>query len=139
MAEAPPLLPDARRGHILADANPDSRLDYIVEIKGQVAAPGGTGQPVAVVLRYVPDRLVVQPASVGRYLKIVESLALSSLESNAAMILNDIRNELVPRWIQVSLSFPSTLHPGIHSHAVMLEDRQPSWDNAALLARLKPY
>ncbi|MCH8835488.1 MAG: hypothetical protein IH925_06035, partial [Proteobacteria bacterium] len=54
-------------------------------------------------------------------------------------ILDDINNEVVARWVQVALSVPNGALPGVGNHGVMLEDRQPKWDNAALLSRLRRY
>ena len=47
------------------------------------------------------------------------------------MVLDDLNSELVPRWIQVLVL---THEEG----EVLVEDRQPDWDNASLLAGLKP-
>ena len=48
-------------------------------------------------------------------------------------MLDDVNNELIPRWAQVEL----TAGPGDAGdcHGVIIEDRQPGWDNPALLAR----
>ena len=45
----------ARRTLIATGANPDPRLDYVVELEGSVAARGNTA-PIAISLRYIPDK-----------------------------------------------------------------------------------
>jgi 7-cyano-7-deazaguanine reductase len=119
-------------------ANTGVRLDYVVSLDGHMA-PADDGAPTRVGLRYVPDRLVLDPAALGRYLGALGATGRSSLEAVAAMILDDVSNEVVPRWVKVTVSAPDAGHPGIDHHGVMLEDRQPGWDNPALLSRLRKY
>ena len=130
---------EERRSYLAGESNPDPRLDYVVEIKAEVATPGGAHAQTTVILRYVPYRQVIKPASFGQYLRILEGLGLPTLEAVAAIILDDLNNELVGRWVQVTLSTAAAVHPGIHSHAVVLEDRQPTWDNPGLLSRLRRF
>jgi len=40
----------------------------------------------------------------------------------------------VPRWVQIVAA-----RTGGTDHQVIIEDRQPKWDNPALLARLERY
>jgi 7-cyano-7-deazaguanine reductase len=130
--------PFERRAHLTGDPNPDTRLDYLVEIKGSIAVPGSPKVQATVVLRYVPDKLVIKPETFGQYLRMVEAFNLPTLEALASVILEDLNNELVARWLQVTVTSPS-VHAGVQSHAVMLEDRQPSWENVALMARIRRY
>ncbi|MCZ6466802.1 MAG: hypothetical protein O6829_05960, partial [Alphaproteobacteria bacterium] len=96
-------------------------------------------QRTTVGVRYVPDKLIIDPAAFGRYLGALGTLPWESLETVAVTILDDINNEIVARWVQVALSAPNGAHPGLDNHGVMLEDRQPKWDNPALLSRLRRY
>jgi len=127
--------PHARRSLLSAVRNPDSKLEYVISISGHMT-PFDSDQRSGVVLRYVPDRLILDPPAFGRYLDAMGSFQWPSLEEAAVTLLNDISNELVARWVQVSVIAPQHIDPGIHSHDVLLEDRQPNWDNAGLLARL---
>jgi len=124
-----------RRNLLSVGKNPDPRLDYVTSLSGQMAEPGAHRHS-SVVLRYVPDRLILDPSAFGRYLDAMGAVKWSSLEEAAATLLNDISNELVARWVQVSISAPDGVYPGIASHDVLLEDRQPNWENAGLLSRL---
>lgn len=124
-----------RRGLLSAARNPDPKVDYVASLRGHMALFNGGGSS-GVALRYVPDRLVLEPSAFGRYLNAMGAIEWASLEAAAATILNDISNELVARWVQVSVSAPPRIHSGILSHDVLLEDRQPNWDNPGLLSRL---
>ena len=70
------------------------------------------------------------------YLALVSGQPWSSIEEFAAAVLADLNNQLVPRWVSVvvTLSRPR----GSAEHTVIVEDRQPNWDNRALLARIAP-
>ena len=127
-----------RRSLIATKSNPGPKLDYVVEIAGHVST-SENGQSGDVNLRYVPDRLIIEPASFARYLDGLTSVDWASLEDVAVAILNDMSNELVARWVHVTVSIaePDDGHTGVNRHVVMLEDRQPKWDNSQLLDRLK--
>lgn len=127
-----------RRSNLDTRANPGQRLDYISELEGQVSQSGLAG-PVQVAIRYVPDRLIVEPGSFGRYLGALGGVTWQSLEELGVTVLEDLNNETVARWVQVTVTGASELHSGIHGHTVLLEDRQPKWDNQALLSRLRRY
>ena len=58
------------------------------------------------------------------------------LEEAAAAILEDMGNEVVARWIQVNASTGSEDPTSVPGHQVVLEDKQPQWENPGLLARL---
>jgi 7-cyano-7-deazaguanine reductase len=121
-----------RRQLLSVNPNPDARLDYLVSLSGHM-------NETLVRVRYVPDRLILDPITFGRYLGALGGENWDSLERVAVTIRDDINDELVARWIQVALSAPDDIHPGMDDHGVMLEDRQPKWDNPALLSRLQSY
>ncbi|NQU59232.1 MAG: hypothetical protein HQ513_18530 [Rhodospirillales bacterium] len=127
-----------RRSFLVAERNPDIKLDYVITISGHMATHSEIDSSV-VNLRYVPDKVILQPASFGRYLDALGTMDWAALEEAAAAVLNDVNNELITRWVQVGISAPDQIHPGIDRHEVLLEDRQPNWDNAGLLSRLKRH
>ncbi len=127
-----------RRGLLATQSNPGSRLDYVSALDGRIAS-AGDAKPATVGVRYVPDKRILDPATFGRYLEALGTLGWASLEEVAVTILDDINNEVVTRWVQVAVSAPDGGHPGVDNHGVVLEDRQPSWDNPALLSRLRRY
>ena len=126
-----------RRSLLICSRNREIKLDYVIFITGHMANPG-LGGSSDIHLNYVPDKTILKPASFGRYLDAIGTTKWETLEECAAAILNDINNELVARWVQLSISAPNQVHHGIDRHKVMLEDRQPNWDNMGLLSRLRP-
>ena len=117
-----------RRSCLIAVANPAPWHDYLV------CWTGGLACGTRLVIDYVPDRLVLAPEAVAAYLAALEAAPRNGLESLVVMVLDDLNNELVPRWVQVAA------HRRLESirHAVTADDRQPDWDNPTLLARLGP-
>lgn len=124
-----------RRGHLASTANPDKKLDYIVTLEGHL--PNSHSQSRHIALRYVPDREVLDAKSFGNYLEALSKDTWDLPEDLAVTILTDVNNEVVARWLQVSLSVPELQHHAVETHAVTIEDRQPGWDNASLLGRLE--
>ena len=114
-----------RRDALTCTATPDARHDYLVELAGE-PMPG-----TRLTVRYVPDRLVAQPQGFLAYLGGLSAVA-GGLEALALAVLDDLNNELVPRWVEVTAERTAPL-----PHRVVVEDRQPSWDNPALLARMR--
>lgn len=124
-----------RRGHLASTANPDKKLDYIVTLEAHL--PNAQSNSRHIALRYVPDRDVLDAKAFGAYLDALAQDAWDTPEDLAVTVLTDINNEIVARWIQVSLSVPELQHHAVQTHAVVIEDRQPGWDNKGLLGRLE--
>jgi len=123
-----------RRALLHVGPNPDKQLDYIVTLTGHLP---NSGQDRHIVLRYVPDRSVLSAKAFGDYLEGLSRTTWASPEDLAVTILTDVNNEIVARWAQVSLTLPDLNHHAVETHAVVLEDRQPGWDNPSLLGRLE--
>jgi 7-cyano-7-deazaguanine reductase len=128
-----------RRAILTTSPNPDERLDYVVALRGHAPGRADGGNAAEVRLRYVPDRRILDPVAFGAYLTAAGGEPEESVEGFAAMVLDDINNELVPRWVQITVTATSDGIDGVDGHGVMLEDRQPRWDNPALLSRLERY
>jgi 7-cyano-7-deazaguanine reductase len=120
-----------RRAVLAPQNNPDRNIDFVSSLSGSMTALDGV---VAVTLRYVPDAQTVTPADFAAYLKTLEGIDWPSHENLATTILQDVSNELVPRWVQVVTCRAGTEERP--EHKVLVEDRQPKWENAALLASL---
>lgn len=120
-----------RRARLLVDANPSTTLDYLNVLEGNAQRADAH-----LTLRYVPDKQILSPVSFNAYLAALDSSATESLESLAVAILEDVNNEVVPRWVQIAAR--RTADTG-DTQTVLIEDRQPKWDNPALLARLARY
>ena len=115
---------DARRAAVVALANPRNRLDYTVRLSRTLELTGGLGR-VTVSIRYVPDALVMDATCLANYCTVLADQEWDSLEMLAACILDDLNNELVPRWVRVRLT--STLDQGTTQAELVMEDRQPNW------------
>lgn len=133
-APAPGL---ARRGHLAVAPNPSPGSDYVVTHLGRLGIAGQASE-AALCLRYVPDRLILAGDAVEAYLAALGDQRWGSLEELAATAFDDLNNELVARWLHLSLSVERGAANHHQAHRVTLEDRQPGWDNPDLLARLAP-
>ncbi len=118
-----------RREHLGTDTNLNTKVEYVVTLSGTIS------QTCRVDIRYIPDLAILKPASLSIYLSALGDLNWERLEALGLTILNDLNNELIPRWVQVTVSGTSA----DMAHRVTLEDRQPRWDNAALLSRMSAF
>lgn len=125
----------ARRNLLVITPNPGTRMDYVVRLDGQVRARTKI-TAITVNLSYVPDRTILEPMAFGRYLDALSQVPWNSLESVAVAILEDVNNEVVARWVQITVEARDAVHADGGAHSVMLEDRQPHWENRTLLSRL---
>lgn len=113
-----------RRERLTTSSNPDTRHDYLVELRGEPVAG------LHLTVRYVPDRLVTTPDAFAAYVASVP--VDGTLEGLALAVLDDVNNELVPRWAEVTAERAAPV-----PHRVLVEDRQPNWDNPHLFSRMK--
>ncbi len=125
-----------RRALLDTQSNPDKGHDYVITLRAIVFGLS-TKSKTTLTLRYVPDRYVLAPSSLEVYLKTIGELDWPGLEKAATVIRDDINNEVVPRWLQVSLCAPVNAQGTVQHHDILLEDQQPKWDNPSLLSRLK--
>ncbi len=129
--EPPRPDPVTRRGILETRANPQTALDYLVAIDATAASPGRT-----IHLRYVPDKLLLRPDSFGTYLTMLTGSSDTPPEEHAITIIEDINNEVVPRWVQVQVrSTPEDRRAAVNGYRVVVEDRQPNWDNPNIIPR----
>ena len=111
-----------RRARLKTEPNPARKLDYLVGLAH------GLDDGTRVEVRYVPDKRVLTEGVFADYVTAISRDGAAAIEAQAATLLDDLNNELVPRWIAVSVARGG--------HRVLCEDRQPNWDNPSLLARL---
>ncbi|NQY82224.1 MAG: hypothetical protein HRT36_04195 [Alphaproteobacteria bacterium] len=78
-------------------------------------------------IRYVPDRYRLPEGSFQNYLLTLPDTVWHDISESAFVIMDDLSNQLVPKWIQVMVQTATD--------AALVEDRQPQWQNAALLSR----
>ncbi|WNJ99145.1 hypothetical protein L2D14_14890 [Thalassospiraceae bacterium LMO-JJ14] len=116
-----------RRDLLLTTPAPQPRHDAVVILENSL-------KDAHLRLRYVPDRDVLQPESLGRYVDAIRAMTFASFEETAQTILEDINDQVIPCWLEVTLSRGGT---DMH-HEVRIEDRQPNWKDRGLLDRLAP-
>lgn len=126
---------DERRALLTTSPNPDETLDYITGLQGALQI-FNHGKPAHLAIRYVPDRLIVNPEAFGQYLAALSGQEWQTLEQLVTTVLSDLSNQLVARWFRVAVTTPEGAYPGLGTHEVLVEDRQPGWDNPSLLSRV---
>lgn len=118
-----------RRDQLITANNPNKTIDYIITLACSIPK-----SKVEVTLRYIPDKIVLASDCFEGYVTAVVQ-GHGTLEESATIILDDLNNELVPRWLQVTAY---KAQGNSAKHSIALEDHQPQWSNPSLLARLKP-
>ncbi len=122
--------PPERREILATRPNPNTGLDYLVAIDTAASSSHG------IRLRYVPDKLLLRPETFETYLAAVTATDELPAEELALAIIEDINNEVVPRWVQVQIENSATgPEPASGAYRVLIEDRQPNWDNPQIIAR----
>ncbi len=123
-----------RRNLLNTSATPETRRDFIVVLRTRFTWPDESSG-VSVRVRYIPDRQLLSIQSLETYLAALAEEAFRSLEAVATVVLDDINNEIVPRWAQITMSTIPQDSATVPGHEVIVEDRQPNWDNPELLSR----
>ena len=72
-------------------------------------------------------------AAFHEYLADIQITETEALEPVALQMLDDINNEVVPRWVEVKIWARSESNKSTN---VIVIDQQPKWTNPSLLARL---
>lgn len=122
----------ARRSKLETIPNPNAGIDYLCALSAHAQDDRAT-----IHIRYVPDKLLLPSGSFGLYLHELHLDMAISLEELALIVLDDINNEVVPRWVQIRVDADDkSLDRG---HRTLVEDRQPRWDNKALLSRVDSF
>ena len=116
------------RTQLQSVANPNPKIDYISLLQATVP-----NSELLITLSYVPDKLVLLTKAFQEYLKYLELDEILALEPIALRLLDDINNEVVPRWAEIKIS---TCFGAETSSSVIVVDQQPRWANPGLLARL---
>lgn len=122
---------DSPRGMLTSKPNPNRHKTYIVSIAQPISL---NRQDFMFGLRYVPDKLILDHGALAPYLKQVSDLDHAEAENLAPHILEDIMDQIVPRWIEINLRHEENKFG--QNVLITMEDRQPGWDQEALLKRL---
>lgn len=118
-----------RREGLTLEPNPDASHDYVTDI-ARTCGVDSLGE-VKLRVRYVPDRHILAHGALDAYLPVLAATAPVSLEQLTLTFVEDLSDALIPRWIEV-------ITAGKNGHTVIVDDRQPGWNNERLLDRLPP-
>lgn len=132
----------ARREPLTWTSNPENRVEYLVTLSGRIR-PAGLDCLARILIRYIPHRAVLETTAFESYLNAVAGFDWQRLEDVAVGVLDDFNNEIVPCWVRVEIEAFSPDNEDTPSstgvmdnYKVVIEDRQPNWDNPVLLSRL---
>lgn len=127
---------EERRKLIHPTSNPRGSSEYIAQLQHKLAPVGlDAARGILLNLYYVPDKLMMRAEDYDKYLTYFETKAegYASIEQLGSDIIDDLNNELVPKWIHLNI----TAEHAHTIHCVSFEERQPDWDNPFLLSRLR--
>ena len=118
-----------RRACLRTIASPAPDHDRISILSGALPSSGliGGGQ-IHVDLRYIADCDLIAATTLAEYFQVAAQEPCESLEAYADLVISDLSNELVPRWIWLRLQSGG--------HQVIQQDCQPAWNNSEILATL---
>lgn len=104
---------------------------YIVSVIQEITL---NGQAFQFGLRYAPDKLLLDHEGLAGYLEQMLNRESKKAELLAHDILEDIMNQIIPKWIEINLKHEENKFG--QSVLITIEDRQPGWESASLLNRL---
>ena len=126
----------ARRALLTCDGNPNNMSDYLISLGGSLTV-GDLGK-FDVRVTYVPDSSILNIASFHSYLMALGNSTEMTPERSGKTLLEDANNELVPRWVRVTLiGQPEVVTAG--SYRCLFQDSQPNWSNPSLTAAVTEF
>lgn len=129
------------KSYLRVKENPSKKYEYVINLK-KTLVKKVDGEKFLIDIHYIPDRYILEPSSYEKYLgsifdKLKDTIEETNiLEEIALGVVDDLCNELVPLWVRVNLSFVSDDKSGGRFHNVTIEDKQPQWNNQALIAKI---
>ncbi|PCI49602.1 MAG: hypothetical protein COB49_04835 [Alphaproteobacteria bacterium] len=111
--------------------NPYRNKTYTVSITQEIT-PGE--QIFLFGLRYVPDKLLLDHDGLSEYLEQILTCRSAKTEILIHDILEDIMDQIIPKWIEVYLSQKQNKFG--QNLLITVEDRQPGWKDDLMLSRL---
>ena len=123
-----------RRALLKSQPSPSTGHDYLVDLH-IVLRLQARPNALDLRLRYVPDRDLLYQDQTADYWRHLESHDWESLPALALSVLEDLNNEIIPRWLQVQLRDP-TLQDRCQDQMITVEDKQPGWHNQRLMERI---
>ena len=127
---------ESRRALLRFSKNPTDTDDYLVSLGGLLKVQDHGTFNVRVT--YVPDALLLDVSSLHYYLRTLSHSPAITPEQSGKTLLEDANNELVPRWIRITLiSRPEGEKVG--SYRCLFQDSQPNWSNSELTAAVVEF
>ena len=121
----------SRRALLACDSNPSNMGDYLISLGGHLKI--GILGTFDVRVTYVPDALILNVGSFHNYLMALGNLPEMTPEQSGKTLLEDVNNELVPRWVRVTLIGRMEVEAA-GSYCCLFQDSQPNWSNPSLTA-----
>lgn len=87
---------------------------------------------------YVPDSCILNVTSLHSYLTALANFPEMTPERSGKTLLEDANNELVPRWVRVTLIGRPEVET-VGSYRCLFQDSQPNWSNPALTAAVVEF
>ena len=126
----------SRRALLTCDSNPNDRSDYLISLGDRLMM--GDHGTFDVRVTYVPDPFILNVTSFHSYLMALGDPTEMTPERFGKTLLEDVNNELVPRWVRVTLiGRPAATVGG--SYRCLLQDSQPNWSNPSLTAAVTEF
>ena len=119
----------SRRALLTCDSNPNIMSDYLISLSGSLMMEDLSTFDVRVT--YVPDSSILNVASFHSYLMALSNSTAMTPERSGKTLLEDANNELVPRWVRVTLIGRQEV-PTAGSYRCLFQDSQPNWSNPSL-------
>lgn len=115
--------------------NPSPHMDYVVTLRTELVLPL-QNQPLELILRYIPDKTIMHPDAVDRYLVQVKREHWDSIEEVASAITEDFKNEIIARWARLTIRGKAILGGIEGEHTIIAEETQPGWNDKGMLNRI---
>ena len=126
----------SRRALLTCDSNTNDRSDYLISL-GDSLIMGDHGT-FDVRVTYVPDSFILNVTSFHSYLMALGNSTEVTPERSGKILLEDVNNELVPRWVRVTLIGRPATAVGV-SYRCLFQDSQPNWSNPSLTAAVSEF
>lgn len=85
-------------------------------------------------IHFVPDSRIITIADFREYINFTSNLLVNGGQKLLLSLLDDFNDELVPKWIQITLEIKD--NNGIISESILIEDRQPGWNDPSITTRV---
>ena len=126
----------SRRALLTCTSNPNEMSDYLLSLRGRMTMEDRGTFDVRVT--YVPDSYVLNVTSLHSYLTTLGKFPEMTPERSGKTLLEDANNELVPRWVRVTLIGRPEVET-LGSYRCLFQDSQPNWSNPALTAAVAEF